>query len=98
MKLRHLALTLITGGALLAAIAGCGSAGDAPQPTPDADVTPPADSIGERIFLDTRFSEYFATHMTGVNNPLPVGDPAVATVPTTDGSLPGPFKIGRAHV
>jgi cytochrome c peroxidase len=30
--------------------------------------------------------------MTGVNNPLPVGDPAVATVPTTDGSLPGPFK------
>lgn len=92
MKLRHLVLTLITGGALLAAIAGCGSAGDAPQPTPDADVTPPADSIGERIFLDTRFSEYFATHMTGVNNPLPVGDPAVATVPTTDGSLPGPFK------
>jgi cytochrome c peroxidase len=92
VKLRHLALTLITGGALLAAIAGCGSAGDAPQPTPDADVTPPADSIGERIFLDTRFSEYFATHMTGVNNPLPVGDPAVATVPTTDGSLPGPFK------
>ncbi len=92
MKLRHLALTLITGGALLAAIAGCGSAGDAPQPTPDADVTPPADSIGERIFLDTRFSEYFATHMTGVNNPLPVGDPVVATVPTTDGSLPGPFK------
>jgi cytochrome c peroxidase len=92
VKLRHLVLTLITGGALLAAIAGCGSAGDAPQPTPDADVTPPADSIGERIFLDTRFSEYFATHMTGVNNPLPVGDPAVATVPTTDGSLPGPFK------
>jgi cytochrome c peroxidase len=92
VKFRQLALSLITGGALLAAIAGCGSAGDAPQPTPDADVTPPADSIGERIFLDTRFSEYFATHMTGVNNPLPVGDPAVATVPTTDGSLPGPFK------
>jgi cytochrome c peroxidase len=92
VKLRHLALTLITGSALLAAMAGCGSAGDAPQPTPDADVTPPADSIGERIFLDTRFSEYFATHMTGVNNPLPAGDPAVATVETTDGSLPGPFK------
>jgi predicted small lipoprotein YifL len=77
--------------ALLFAIAGCGSAGDAPDPTPDADVTPPADSIGERIFLDTRFSEYFAAHMTGINNPLAVGDPAVATVPTTDGSLPGPF-------
>jgi hypothetical protein len=65
--------------------------GDAPDPTPDADVTPPADSIGERIFLDTRFSEDFAAHMTGVNDQLAVGDPAVATVPTTDGSLPGPL-------
>jgi cytochrome c peroxidase len=91
VKLRHLALSLIAAGALLASIAGCGAANEAPQPTPDADVTPPADSIGERIFLDTRFSEYFATHMTGINNPLPVGDPAVATVPTTNGSLPGPF-------
>ena len=53
MKLRHLALSLIAAGALLASIAGCGAANEAPQPTPDADVTPPADSIGERIFLDT---------------------------------------------
>ena len=91
MRLRYLALGVLAACALLFAIAGCGSAGDAPQPTPDADVTPPADSIGERIFLDTRFSEYFATHMTGVNNPLAAGDPAVATVETTNGSLPGPF-------
>jgi cytochrome c peroxidase len=54
-------------------------------------VTPASDSIGERLFLDPRFSEYFATHMTGVNDPLPAGDPVVATVPTTTGSLPGPF-------
>lgn len=72
-------------------IAGCGAAGDAPEPAPNADVTPPADTIGERLFLDTRFSEYFAAHMTGVNDPLPQGDPVVATVPTTNGSLPGPF-------
>lgn len=91
MKLRSLALSLVTATAFLVAIAGCGSAGNAPDPKPDADVTPPADSIGERLFLDTRFSEYFATHMTGVNDPLVQGDPAVATVPTTNGSLPGPF-------
>ena len=29
--------------------------------------------------------------MTGINDPLSTGDPAVATVPTTNGSLPGPF-------
>jgi hypothetical protein len=91
VKFRHLALSLMAAGALLTSIAGCGAANEAPQPQPNADVTPPADSIGERIFLDTRFSEYFATHMTGINSPLPVGDPAVATVPTTNGSLPGPF-------
>lgn len=72
-------------------VTGCGSAANAPAAKPSTDVTPPADAIGERIFLDTRFSEYFATHMTGINDPLPVGDPSVATVPTTDGSLPGPF-------
>jgi hypothetical protein len=91
VKFRHLAFSLIAAGALLTAMAGCGAANEAPQPTPDADVTPAADSIGERIFLDTRFSEYFATHMTGINHPLAAGDPAVATVPTTNGSLPGPF-------
>ena len=95
MTLRPLALRRTAACALLTAViaatAGCGAANDAPQPTPDADVTPPADSIGERIFLDTRFSEYFATHMTGINDPLAAGDPAVVTVPTTNGSLPGPF-------
>jgi len=57
----------------------------------DVDVTPPEDTIGERLFLDTRFAQYFAAHMTGVNQPLPVGDPAVQQVETTSGVLPGPF-------
>jgi hypothetical protein len=59
--LRYLALGVLAASALLFAIAGCGSAGDAPDPRPDADVISTGDSIGERIFLDTRFSEYFAT-------------------------------------
>ena len=48
------------------AIVGCGS-GKAPLAPPSEGSTPAADSIGERIFLDPRFSEYFATHMTGIN-------------------------------
>jgi len=71
-------------------IAGCGS-GDAPAARPEADATPAADSIGEALFLDTRFSEYFASHMTSVNTPLTVGDPVVDQVQTLSGPLPGPF-------
>ena len=35
--------------------------------------------------------QYFAAHMTGVNQPLAVGDPVVQQVYTTNGMLPGPF-------
>src|SRR5271170_5610939 len=69
----------------------CG-AGDAPNfKSEDEGVTPAEDSIGERLFLDTRFAQYFAAHMTGVNQPLAAGDPVVDQVYTTTGTLPGPF-------
>lgn len=71
-------------------LAGCG-AGKAPDAPTESDATPAADSIGEALFLDTRFGQYFATHMTGVNDPLPAGDPVVAEVQTQNGPLPGPF-------
>ncbi len=81
---------------LAAFIAGCGSSSSAPSLGGEATkVTPPSDPIGERLFLDTRFSEFFASHMTGVNKPLAAGDPVVATVPTLNGPLPGPFA-GKA--
>jgi hypothetical protein len=67
------------------------SAGSAPNFKTENDVTPAEDSIGERLFLDTRFAQYFATHMTGVNQPLAVGDPVVQTVNSINGVLPGPF-------
>ncbi|MGH9743855.1 MAG: hypothetical protein ACRD51_16035 [Candidatus Acidiferrum sp.] len=76
--------------AMLAGLAGCGS-GKAPQFETDVDVTPAEQNIGERIFVYTRFAEYFAENMTGVNEPLAVGDPVVATVQTPNGPLPGPF-------
>jgi hypothetical protein len=70
---------------------GCNS-GQAPQfKSGDDDQTPPEDTIGERLFLDTRFGEFFATHMTGVNQPLAQGDPVVQQVQTTTATLPGPF-------
>ncbi len=83
------ALTL-TALALSGFLAGCG-AGLAPAPLTEADATPAADSIGEALFLDTRFSQYFAAHMTSVNAPLPTGDSVVAQVQTPSGPLPGPF-------
>lgn len=48
-------------------------------------------AIGERLFLETRFAEFFAANATDVNQPLASGDPAVDTTQTRDGSLPGPF-------
>ncbi len=76
--------------ATLSAI-GCSSSGQAPQFETDVDVTPAEQNIGERIFVDTRWAQYFATHMTDVNSPLAVGDPVVAQTQTINGPLPGPF-------
>jgi cytochrome c peroxidase len=69
---------------------GCES-GLAPNAPTESDSTPPADSIGEALFLDTRFSQFFAANMTGANSPLLVGDPIVDQVQTLNGPLPGPF-------
>jgi len=63
-----------------------------PAPTQQAANYPlPQVTVGERLFLETRFAEYFAVHMTGINDPLPAGDPVVSQVPTTSNPLPGPF-------
>ena len=77
--------------ATVAIIVGCGVSGKAPDAPTESDSTPPADSIGEALFLDTRFAEFFAANMVGVNQPLPSGDPVVEQVQTMNGPLPGPF-------
>ncbi|HTZ33037.1 MAG TPA: hypothetical protein VMH31_11300 [Methylomirabilota bacterium] len=69
---------------------GCGS-GTAPDPKPEVEGAPSDQNVGERIFIDTRFAEYFAENMTGTNESLAVGDPVVAQVSTSAGVLPGPF-------
>ncbi len=87
-------LRLLLSYSTVVLLTSCG-AGKAPSFPTDNDVTPAEDSIGERLFLDTRFAQYFAEHMTGVNQPLAVGDPVVAVVNTPNGPQPGPF-VGQS--
>src|SRR6266699_5713965 len=57
-------------------------------PRPD----PAKVAIGERLFLETRFSQYYFANSRGdANTNLPSGDGVVATTITTDRPLPGPF-------
>jgi len=85
---RPFAQTLFIASVLF--LVSCG-AGDAPNFKSEVESTPAEDSIGERLFLDTRFAQYFAAHMTDVNQPLATGDPVVQQVYTENGTLPGPF-------
>jgi hypothetical protein len=49
-------------------------------------------NIGERLFLETRFAEYFFTNSGGnANFKLPQGDPDMNTTASIFGPLPGPF-------
>jgi hypothetical protein len=81
---------LLTVTILAAWNAGCGS-GKAPDPLKESGGATADQNVGERIFVDTRFAEYFAANMTGVNDPLPAGDLVVAQVNTPVGLVPGPF-------
>lgn len=59
-----------------------------PEPRSD----PSKVAIGERLFLETRFSQFFFANSRGdANAVLSAGDPVVATSITTNRPLPGPF-------
>jgi cytochrome c peroxidase len=60
----------------------------------EEEADPPEVAIGERLFLETRFAEFFARHAGDVNTPLAAGDPVVETTETTETTgrpLAGPF-------
>jgi hypothetical protein len=58
----------------------------------EEEADPPEVAIGERLFLETRFAQYFAARNgNDVNRPLAVGDPVVDTTVTRSGTIPGPF-------
>ncbi|MBV9885451.1 MAG: hypothetical protein JO119_02785 [Acidobacteria bacterium] len=90
---RRLPLSVLGGACGIATLfaIGCSSSGQAPAFHTETEVTPAEQNIGERIFVDTRWAQYFATHMTDVNTPLAAGDPVVAQTQTINGPLDGPF-------
>lgn len=56
------------------------------------DEDPPEVTIGERLFLETRFAQFQAANGADVNTPLSAGDPVVDRLPVSDGSTKaGPF-------
>ncbi len=58
----------------------------------DPPTSPPEVLTGDRLSVETRFSQYFYAHSGGqVNVPLVVGDPVVDTIETPQGPVPGPF-------
>ena len=68
----------------------------APPARAQEQADPPEVAIGERLFLETRFAQFFAANATGINAPLPDGgDPVVEVTETTADPLAGPFA-GRA--
>ncbi|GAC1634914.1 MAG: cytochrome c peroxidase [Nevskia sp.] len=75
------------------ALGACGG-GSAPSLQPQAFGDPPEVVLGERLFLETRFAQFFAVNSPAdVNAALSAGDPALATLPTADGAaLAGPFR------
>jgi len=75
-------------------LVGCGSGtSSAPPPSVAATGTPGAQAdVGERLFVETRFSQFFKTHLPpgrNVNAPLPAGDPVVAKVLLPGSTPPG---------
>jgi hypothetical protein len=75
----------LCGVAVLIVAAGC----NAPTPEPPED--PPEVALGERLFLETRFAQFFAARAAGVNDPLATGDPVMDILETTGVPRPGPF-------
>ena len=97
---RHNAFAYVVGGPSLIflslLLSGCGeSSGSPAPPSVAATGTPGAEAdVGERLFVETRFSQFFKTHLPpggNVNDPLSAGDPVVAKV-----LLPGGNPLGVA--
>lgn len=73
--------------ALVAVLAGCGGGGADSEPR----VLPAEVALGQRLFRETRFAQFFAARCgTNVNVSPPPADPVLATTITARGSLPLP--------
>jgi hypothetical protein len=91
MDRKRTGLNLILVVVVATASACGGSSSGTPAPAPEVD--PPEVQVGERLFLETRFAQFFFANAGGdVNAKLATGDPVMDTAQTTGAPLPGPFK------
>jgi hypothetical protein len=90
----NLTITILLAAVVTIASACSGSGSSStPAPAPAADTDPPEVQLGERLFLETRFAEFFFANSDGdVNAVLKEGDPVMDTTQTTGAPLPGPFR------
>lgn len=73
-------------------LTACGGQDTEPPPgPPEAEADPAQIALGERLFLETRFAQFFSAHAQDVNASLPQGDPVMESTQTRGAPLPGPF-------
>lgn len=59
----------------------------------DKEKDPPEIELGEKLFHETRFSQFFyAKNSNATNSPLPKGDVVVETLETINGHIDNPYK------
>ena len=68
--------------------------------SPAAEELDPAEIMhGERLFLETRFAQFFAAHHEDINTPLKKGDPALEKTAEYNGSYAGKsFNCRACHL
>lgn len=72
-------------------LTACGGGNSGPAPDDEAD--PAEITLGERLFLETRFAQFFFANFGGnMNAALAAGDPSLDTSETTGAPLTGPFR------
>jgi hypothetical protein len=87
---------LVVASCLLGLLLSCDGESTTVVPEPPAG-DPPEVVAGERLFLETRFAQFFfqflqSTPSATVNSTLPGGDPALEDTVGVSGTFPGPFR------
>lgn len=80
---------------MIANLLSCGGSDHSPPPAQEiaAQAHDPAEiTIGERLFLETRFAQFFHANQVELNAPLPHGDPTLSHTLTINEEIDGPFQ------
>lgn len=91
---RHGAMRVVPGIIILALTAATTLIAQPGLAQEESPADPPETTIGEWLFLETRFAEFFASFLRSgghVNAALPASDPVMEHTMTAGAPLPGPF-------